>query len=170
MDKHRPFEIAKTLNSFSNEYFVEILFDDKRKENLGHVLTMTSVIDIEMLYSKIFAFKESANKIDFANKHFNGYWEDHPFPNPIVLYWGGMDTTKNNLGVLVNLIAYEFGPTIVYSITLDKVFVVEELWHIISEINRIPEIFEMTLDELIEILQWWAKIVEELKNTPDMLL
>lgn len=78
-----------------------------------------------------------------------------------------MDTTKNNLGILVTLIAYQFGPTIVYSVTLSKVFVIEELWYILSEVNRIPEIYEMTLDDLIGILQWWAKIVATLANTPE---
>lgn len=86
MDKERPFRIIRVTNNSPNNPFVEILFEDKKKENLGHVLTMTSDVDIVALYNKIIAFKESTDKLDFANKHFNGYWHDHPYPDPIVLY------------------------------------------------------------------------------------
>lgn len=155
--------LGKELTTSKEYFFVEIIFNDKHKFLLGKTLTITSK-SITTFLRILIEFQEAEDKLDFSNRNFNGFWQDHFYPDKIIEDWTGVDTTKNNLGLLSNIIAFEFGPITVYSHTLQKIYIIEELnYKLLADDNRIPEIFEMELIDFVETLKWWSNIC----NAPD---
>ena len=154
--------VGRELTTSKEYFFVEITFNNNQKLLLGKTLTLISK-SIDTFLRLLIEFQGAEDRLDFSNRNLNGYWQDHFYPDEIIEDWTGVDTTKNNLGLLSTIIAFEFGPITVYSHTLKKVFIIEELnYTLLSNDNKIPEIFEMELFDFVEILKWWSKTCKNL--------
>ena len=111
--------------------------------------------------NKLLAFFESEDKIMCPQKLFDGFWEDHPYPDEVVIVWSGMDTTKNNLGKITSLVVTEHGPSLYYSHTLGAYYIVENTPpSLLDDTTRIPQIEKYEESKIKKHLIWWFDFLE----------
>lgn len=142
----------------------KIVFEDNNKDNLSGLLTVLSgdIIfhDYEII-NLLQNFYQANDKLNYAETHLGGIWEDHIFPDENIVEWSNMDATKHNLGSVTTLLrGSEILPTVLYSFSKKKIYVFEELF-IISNDSLPPSIFEMELKDFFEILDWWKTLINK---------
>jgi len=157
----KNFNVKKYIKKGKTSIY-EITYIDESLHLLSLFFNIISIQFVEghlKSLEDIVAFKNTDEKIKYANEVFNGIWEDHPYPDDSIVMWDYIETTWNNLGTLVTIATAGESLYVVYSFTLEKVYIVYDPFIPYDE-ETPAEILEIDLDKFIDKLIWWKEYIQ----------
>jgi hypothetical protein len=159
------YTIKKGTN-WNNKSYYHITFKDKNLFFLSNILSELST-DIAMNYGKritpLIEFYNSKDKLKYSETKLGGTWSDYPYPDEKIVVWPNMDTTKNNLGLMVTLLSGDNIPSIMYSFTWNKIYIGNVHPRYLGNDESPPLLYETTLYELVERIEWWIKYIKKME-------
>ncbi len=147
-----------------NIIFYRISFFQENDDLLNHFFSQISY-ELKIIAEKLHLFYLSDHKEIFENAQFYSIWDDHPYPDEIVICWSGLDTTKNNLGRVITICPSDDNnaPYLLYSFTKGRLYIVENFPRWDKE-EGIPSIIEFTIPEFLKILEIIGKNIDKMNE------